>query len=168
MTKDFKLFIAGLFTILWMLAFFLIGICIYPAFTALISLFMQRPLHEVLDDPNIMNLFWLCPIGLTGFALILGIRGALPGTRSKKDLTQLSSSGVMSTSNFNLFRWASWASLVVPLIANLLCRESSHFWFSPEPFHSAVVMRHYGFMVSTIIGFFVFFGDVGFKQWRLF
>ena len=115
-----------------------------------------------------MIVFWLGPIGLPIVVLILGVRGALPGTRSKENLLQFSSLGATSTSHISFFRWSSWASLVVPLIANVLFLKSSHFWFSPEPFHSEILMRHYAFMVSTIIAVLILLADVGFKQWRLF
>jgi hypothetical protein len=168
MTKDFKIFIVGLFTTLWMFAFFLIGKWIYPAFAELIALFNQRPLHETVHYQSVMIVFWLVPIALPILALILGISGALPGTQRKENLVQLSP-GAPGKSRINLFKWASWVSLVVPLIANILVEDSSSFlFFSPEPFQNALLIQHYAFLISAIFGISVFLADVAFKRWRLF
>jgi hypothetical protein len=76
----------------------------------------------------------------------------------------------MSTAHINFLRWSSWASLVVPLIAYVLCSEVStgHF-FSHAPLYGRNIplLRHYAFLVSTIIGGLVLLGDVGFKRWLL-
>ena len=88
---------------------------------------------------------------------------------SQSPITKSSqASGHSERVKITILKWSSWVSLVVPFIAVILCRESSHFWFSPEPFHSKILMRHYAFMVSTIIVVFILLADVGFKQWRLF
>ena len=80
-----------IFPILWMFAFFLIGACIFAGFGAVIVLFVHQPL-EASDRIKMLAVTivdWLGPIGLPILALILGIRGVLPGTRSKKHTAQL-------------------------------------------------------------------------------
>ena len=88
----FKRMKKTVFTILWMLAFCIVGICIFAGFSAAIVLFLHHPYNEALDKNRILAVMvvdWLGPIGLPILALILGIRGALPGTRSKKQTGQL-------------------------------------------------------------------------------
>ena len=78
-------------TILWMIAFFLIGSCIFVGFGAVIVLFMHHPYDENLDSSKMLAVrivAWLVGIGLPILALILGIREKLPGTRSRKSLVQ--------------------------------------------------------------------------------
>src|SRR5438309_4197470 len=77
----------------------------------------------------------------------------------------------MSTSPSNFLRWSSWSSLVVPLIAYALCSEVStgHLFLHAPPYGRNVgLLRHYAFLVSTIVGAFVLLGDVGFKRRWLF
>jgi hypothetical protein len=65
----------------------------------------------------------------------------------------------------------SWASLVVRLIAYVLCSEVSTqhlFWHAPLYGRNVGLLRRYAFLVSTIIGCLVLLGDFGFKRWRLF
>lgn len=59
----------------------------------------------------------------------------------------------------------------MPLIAYVLCSEVStgHLFLHAPPYgRNVVLLRRYAFLVSTVIGGFVFLGDVGFKRWRLF
>src|ERR1039457_4862297 len=77
----------------------------------------------------------------------------------------------MSTSHINFLRWSSWVSLVVPLVAYALCSEVSTghlFSLTPTYGRSFPLLRHYAFLVSTIIGAFVLLGDIGFRRWWLF
>jgi heme/copper-type cytochrome/quinol oxidase subunit 2 len=78
----------ALFTILWMFIFFIVGLVIFAVFSFVMVQSSPRPTdaaslnnHEVW---LIMLVDWLFPIGLPIFALIMSIRGVLPGTRSKK------------------------------------------------------------------------------------
>ena len=74
-------------TILWMIAFFLMGSCIFAGIGQVVVLFIHQPLQA--SDRIIMLavriVACLCAIGLPILALILGIRGRLPGTRSRKE-----------------------------------------------------------------------------------
>jgi len=84
-------------------------------------------------------------------------------------VAQLFSLGAMSMSRVNFLRWSSWASLVLPFMAYVLCREAyTQQWFSRGTWHDVVLVRHYAFLVSAIIGASIVLGDVGFKRWRLF
>jgi hypothetical protein len=81
-----------IFTILWMIAFFIVGFIIFGIFSYVMVESSPHP-----TDPTsipvgtvrlIMLVDWLCPIGLPVLALILGLFGKLPGTWSRKDLVQ--------------------------------------------------------------------------------
>jgi hypothetical protein len=75
----------------------------------------------------------------------------------------------MSMSRVNFLKWSSLASLVLPLMAYVLCWEAfTQQWFSRGTWHDVVLVRHYAFLVGAIIGASILLGDVGFKQWRLF
>src|ERR1017187_622426 len=75
----------------------------------------------------------------------------------------------MSTSHIKFLKWSSWASLVVPLIAYVLCKQAfTHHWFSHGTWRDVVLVRRYAFLVSSIIGSLVLLRDAGSKQWRLF
>ena len=74
-------------TILWMLAFFVMGSLIFAGIGAVIGLFFHHPYNEALDRDKLLAVQVLACIATFGFpilALILGIRGRLPGTRSGK------------------------------------------------------------------------------------
>ncbi len=81
-----------IFTILWMLAFFVVGLIIFGVFSYAMVQSSPHPTDPAaLTDTKvrlIMLVDWLCPIGLPILALILGILGRLPGTRGRKDLVQ--------------------------------------------------------------------------------
>ena len=80
-----------IFTILWMFAFCIIGICIFAGFGAFMASLFHHPYDEAADKSKVIAIMvvdWLCPIGLPILALILGIRGKLPGTQSRKILVQ--------------------------------------------------------------------------------
>jgi hypothetical protein len=73
-------------TILWMIAFFLMGSCIFAGIGQVVALFLHQPLQES-DKPMGLTLViaaWILGIGFPVLALVLGIRGRLPGTRSGK------------------------------------------------------------------------------------
>jgi hypothetical protein len=74
-------------TLLWMLVFFIVGSGIYIG----IALCMQHlPVAKNWQIEALANsiLGWLGIVCMPFLALILGIRGKLPGTRSRKDLLQ--------------------------------------------------------------------------------
>ena len=74
-------------TLLWMLLFFIVGSGIYVG----IAFCMQHlPVVKHLQIEALANsiLGWLGSVCMPFLALILGIRGKLPGTRSGKDLAQ--------------------------------------------------------------------------------
>ena len=78
-----------MFTILWMLAFFIVGFIIFSVFTLVMAHTFHTQDQASLDDWKvrlIMLVDRLGPIGLPVLALILGIIGKLPGTQSQKDL----------------------------------------------------------------------------------
>lgn len=67
--------------------------------------------------------------------------------------------------------WLSLASLVVPLVAYVLCSEvsTSHIFFHAPLFGRNVgLLRLYAFLSSAIFGVVVLLVDVGFRRWRLF
>jgi hypothetical protein len=77
----------------------------------------------------------------------------------------------MSAPHKTFLTWSSWASLVAPLIAYVLCSAvSTGHLFSHAPLYGRNIplLRHYAFLVSIIIGAFVLLGDIGFKRWWLF
>ncbi|HSY74804.1 MAG TPA: hypothetical protein VK810_04985 [Dongiaceae bacterium] len=77
-----------MFTIVWMFAFFIMGTWIFGGIGAVIGLFLHQPYNEALDKNKLLAagiVAWLCCIGLPILALILGIRGKLPGTRRKNE-----------------------------------------------------------------------------------
>jgi heme/copper-type cytochrome/quinol oxidase subunit 2 len=81
-----------IFTILWMLAFFVIGLIVFGVFAYAMVQSSPHPTDpasfSVTKVRLIMLVDWLCPIGLPILALILGILGKLPGTHGRKDLVQ--------------------------------------------------------------------------------
>jgi hypothetical protein len=67
--------------------------------------------------------------------------------------------------------WLSLASLVVPLVAYVLCSEvsTSHILFHAPLFGRNVgLLRFYAFLSSAIFGVVILLADVGFRRWRLF
>ena len=71
-------------------------------------------------------------------------------------------------SGFGFLGLLSWFSLAAPFIAYGLCAQAfSHPWSHLGTWASVVLTRRYTFLASSIIGVFVLFADVGFKQWRL-
>jgi len=85
--------------------------------------------------------------------------------------TRKISQATMNASLTNRLRWYSWMSLLLPIVAYVVCSEAStgHLFFH-QPSHGRNVgqLRHYAFLVSMIIGSVVLLGDIGFKRWRLF
>jgi hypothetical protein len=79
-----------IFTILWMLAFFVVGFIICGVFSFAMVESSPHPADPAaLTDTKVRFITlvdWLCLIGLPILALVLGIFGKLPGTRSRKDL----------------------------------------------------------------------------------
>jgi hypothetical protein len=76
-----------LFTILWMFVFFIMGSWIFAGIGTVIGLFFHHPYNETLDRDKLLAVQILACIATFGFpilGLILGIRGKLPGTGSKK------------------------------------------------------------------------------------
>ena len=75
-------------TILWIFCSFIVGIVVFAVFGYVMVQSSPNPTNPAsLDDYKvrlIMVVDWLFPIGLPIIALILGICGVLPGTRSKK------------------------------------------------------------------------------------
>jgi hypothetical protein len=80
-----------LFTVVWMIVFFLIGFVVFGAFAVTMAQTFHAPAAAALDYWKvrlIMVVDWLAPIGLPILALMLGIFGKLPGTRSRNPLAQ--------------------------------------------------------------------------------
>jgi hypothetical protein len=81
-----------IFTLLWMIAVFIVGLAVFAIFTFFI---MPLPPHADPTSPGVQHtvmiyglVSWLFPFGLPILALILGIIGKLPGTHGRKDLVQ--------------------------------------------------------------------------------
>jgi len=77
----------------------------------------------------------------------------------------------MSISRGNFLKWSSWASLIAPFIAYVLCSvvSTGHLFFHAPPWGNNVGwLRLCVFLVSTIVGVFVLLADVVFKRWCLF
>jgi hypothetical protein len=75
-----------------------------------------------------------------------------------------------SISRTDFLRWSSWASLALPLVAYVLCSEfsTSHLIFhAPAWGHNVVLLRHYAFLASAVVGIAILLGDIRFKQWYL-
>lgn len=69
-----------------------------------------------------------------------------------------------------LLLWSSWLSLLVPLVAYILCSEVStgHLFLHSPPYgRNVVVLRDYAFLVSAVVGGLVFLANVRFRQWKL-
>jgi hypothetical protein len=73
-------------TVLWMLAFFALGLCLYAGFIILMRPFFHSGATDSTKAIVVMIADLLCPIGLPVVALLLGIFGKLPGTQGKQDL----------------------------------------------------------------------------------
>jgi hypothetical protein len=80
-----------LFTILWTFEFFLAGFGVLGIFFIVMAYLPDHLSEAIFSDDRRVRLIvdWLFPIGLPVLALILGIFGKLPGTRSGKDLVQV-------------------------------------------------------------------------------
>jgi hypothetical protein len=78
----------ALFTILWMLTFFVIGLVIFAVFSLIMVQTTPHPTDPASFNNHkvwlIMVVDWLFPIGLPIIALLISICGLLPGTRSSK------------------------------------------------------------------------------------
>jgi hypothetical protein len=77
----------------------------------------------------------------------------------------------MSILHSHFLKWASWASLVAPFIAYVLCSEVStgHLFIHAPPYGQNVgLLVLCAFLVSAMVGVFVLLADVGFKRWRFF
>jgi hypothetical protein len=78
----------------------------------------------------------------------------------------------MNASKCNSIRLLSWFGLAAPFIALGLCAVAFyHPWYDAggnarNP--SVVPIRHYGFMVSSVIGTFALLADIGFRRAWLF
>lgn len=69
-----------------------------------------------------------------------------------------------------LLQWASWVSLVAPLLAYVLCSmvSTGHLFVHPPPSGRNVgLLRFCAFLVSAVINVLVLLGDAGLKRWRL-
>jgi hypothetical protein len=77
-----------IFTVLWMLAFFMVGFVIFIVFGSVMVRSIPHPADpapsELYKAGLITVVDWLGPIGLPILALVLGIFGKLPGTRSHR------------------------------------------------------------------------------------
>jgi hypothetical protein len=78
----------AIFTVLWVLAFFMVGFVSFIVFGSVVVRSIPHPADpapsELYKADCITVVAWLGPIGLPILALVLGIFGKLPGTRGHK------------------------------------------------------------------------------------
>ncbi len=90
-----------MFTLIWMVVFFIVGVIIFSAFTHAMVQLSHHPSHSTnltatkvrlaLTDDNfrlVVLVDRLCSFGLPILAFVLCTLGKLPGTRSRKGLLQ--------------------------------------------------------------------------------
>lgn len=77
---------------------------------------------------------------------------------------------IMTASRRNFLIWASWLSLVLPLVSFVICSEVStgHLIFHhPLYGHNVGPLRYYAFLLTAIFGLLVLLADLGSKRWWL-
>lgn len=76
----------------------------------------------------------------------------------------------MTTTRVSMLRWASWASISLPVIAYLFCSEfSTGHLLAYQPSHgvNVVALRHYAFLASGILGAIILGADLVLRHPRL-
>lgn len=81
-----------MFMLLWMIGALIVGLLVFSGFVAIMALLISRPTEAASWTESkvlmVSIVDWLGSIDLPILALILGLRGVLPGTYSNKQMTQ--------------------------------------------------------------------------------